>query len=287
MTWPYLRSPGMLAGLFVGRPARRGRAVMPGSEDAGQSLNRQRCRDGSRSWSQAFRQPTPLQVSPPPMTRSSGSSNESYNWRCSTQRRSSTWSGTPALSCTTKAKAVGVSNLTITGWSVPRWCWWNGSTTCRSKHGWTRAGHSPPRCGRSASGDERRHRSANHGPSLRAASHANSGAVNIRLTDWEDHRSRPSWWTLCCKRSRHRIPDPSDGFLLSRHEMGGTASGSRRTPGADSRRITSSPRHGASHQRWDVGFRGKGRHAPINPEFALPQKRHCRLISHWWVEPLQ
>jgi len=55
----------MLAGLFVGRPARRGRAVMPGSEDAGQSLNLQRCRDGSRSWSQAFRQPTPLQVSPP------------------------------------------------------------------------------------------------------------------------------------------------------------------------------------------------------------------------------
>jgi len=55
----------MLAGLFVGRPARRGRAVMPGSEDAGQSLNLQRCRDGSRRWSQAFRQPTPLQVSPP------------------------------------------------------------------------------------------------------------------------------------------------------------------------------------------------------------------------------
>jgi hypothetical protein len=32
-------------------------------------------------------------------------------------------------------------------------------------------------------------------PSLRAASQANSGAVNIRLTGWEDHRSRPFWDT--------------------------------------------------------------------------------------------
>ena len=41
--------PARRAGFSFGRPARQGRAVMPGSEDAGQSLNLQRCRDGSRS----------------------------------------------------------------------------------------------------------------------------------------------------------------------------------------------------------------------------------------------
>ena len=45
------------------------------------------------------------------------------------------------------------------------------------------------------------------------------GAVNPPLTDWEDHRSRLV--RPCSTRSRHRIPDPGDGFLLSRHEMGG------------------------------------------------------------------
>ena len=54
------------------------------------------------------------------------------------------------------------------------------------------------------------------------ASQTNSGTFNIRLTDWMDHRSRPLW-TLCCKRSRHRSPDPGDGFLPSRHEIGGAA----------------------------------------------------------------
>jgi hypothetical protein len=43
----------------------------------------------------------------------------------------------------------------------------------------------------------------------------------------------------CCKRSRHRIPDPGDGFLPSRHEMGGTAG---IEPGASNGTASSSPR---------------------------------------------
>jgi len=79
----------MLAGLFVGRPARRGRAVMPGSEDAGQSLNRQRlrCRDGSQCWSHAVDR------------RSTSNLKSRITWaascRCKWQHHDHLWRGRP------------------------------------------------------------------------------------------------------------------------------------------------------------------------------------------------
>ena len=53
------------------------------------------------------------------------------------------------------------------------------------------------------------------------------------LTDWVDHRSRPFRDTGTCT-SRKAVTvslTPGDGFLPSRHEMGGTASSRRPTPG--------------------------------------------------------
>src|SRR6185312_15058450 len=61
----------------------------------------------------------------------------------------------------------------------------------------------------------------------------------------------------------------------------------------------SSPRQSARDQRWDVGFRGKGRHALINPEFRLlTQQRHwlctaaivlipCSPLSKYSFKPLR
>ena len=87
------------------------------------------------------------------------------------------------------------------------------------------------------SGTASRHRVTHRPTSLWAASHPNSAAVNIRLTDWEDHRSRPFWdtggaanlnrlidhrsrplWDTGTCTSREAVtvpPDPGDGFLLS------------------------------------------------------------------------
>ena len=60
------------------------------------------------------------------------------------------------------------------------------------------------------------------------------GAVSNPLTDWVDHRSRPSGHVCCAKKEPSPYLNSGDGFLLSGHGMGSTAgstgSGAQRHP---------------------------------------------------------
>jgi hypothetical protein len=71
-----------------------------------------------------------------------------------------------------------------------------------------------------------------------------AGVVNIPLTDWADHRSRPCPGHCTAMRSRHRFapPLPVTATCCPDMRWAATASARQRAPGADSRRITS-PRH--------------------------------------------
>ena len=68
------------------------------------------------------------------------------------------------------------------------------------------------------------HRERTAWPSHASRHHRRTGgAVSNPLTDWVEHRSRPSGHVCCAKKEPSPYPNSGDGFLPSGHEMGGTA----------------------------------------------------------------
>ena len=81
------------------------------------------------------------------------------------------------------------------------------------------------------------------------------GVVNVPLIVPEHHRSVLLDTVCVSKKPSPFCPAPGDGFLSSRHEMGGTASGRQRAAGADSRRITPTTLSSTSHRPSTGGHR--------------------------------